>query len=205
MKYKSLDHLLPEAQEGYTEALNAMASELSKYLNEIFIPDYYFHGYGKEDLIQDTILIVIKNVKRIKSGLKSYSYTTLKNLVGDNIRRKFGRKAWDEAQRKPIINEFGEIEDKNLPPIITELDFDPGFNTSEDAIQSVTLEMVFSKLSKIKDFCKLYVKAIVEDSVDKLYELYHSLNPTKARATYYVDLNRCRKSIRAILSREDLI
>lgn len=205
MDNNSLDHLLPKAQEGDKEGMNTLASELDCYLKTVFIPEYYFQGYGKEDLIQDTILIVLENIQEIKSGLKTYAYKVLRNLVGDNIRKKYGRNAWEEAQQRPILNEDGRVEERDLAPIITELVFDPGHNPFEDAMRSMNLEILYNKLSEIKDICKLYIKAIVEDCTDKLYKVYQYLNPENTRTTYYGELNRCRKSIRGIISREDLI
>ena len=205
MKSNSLDHLLPKAREGDKKGMDTLAKELDSYLKTVFIPEYDFQGYGKKDLIQDTILIVLKNIQKIKSGLKTYAYKVLRNLVGDNLRKKYGRKAWEEAQQRPILNKYGRVEETDLAPIMTELVFDPGHSTFEVVKESGNIEIIYGKIGKLKDFCKLYVKAIVANCVDKLYEVYQSLNPDNAKATYYVDLNRCRKSIRAIISREDLI
>jgi len=200
-----LDEYLQLAKAGDKEGLNQLCAELENYMKSIRIPDYYFQGYGKEDLIQDTIMIVLNKIENIDSGLKSYTYRVMKNIVGDNLRRKYGRKALDMEKDKAILNEFGRVEEKNLKPIIAELKSEMLFSSTEDATSSVNLKSIFKLLSKIKKICRLYLQAIIEDCVDQLYVIYQQIHPGHSKNSYYVQLCRCRDSIRTILKREDLI
>jgi len=206
MNIGSLDLLLPAAKAGDKAGLNQLCTELDAYLKLVRIPDYHFHGYEKEDLIQDTIRIVIEKLITIEKGLKAFAYQVMRNLAGNLLRHEYGRKNREAEKAMPIIDEHGRVRDgDDLRPIVSRLNADFDLKSSEDVTSSSNVNSILKLLDDVKKICKLYFLAIIENCTDNLYSVYQQLNPGRSKNAYYVQLNRCRESFKLVLKREDLI
>jgi DNA-directed RNA polymerase specialized sigma24 family protein len=207
MKYKSLDHLLPDAKSGDKEGLKLLWIELEKYLKGLYIRDYYFQGYGKEDIIQDTILLVVEKIESIERGLKSYTYRVWKNLVGDQLRKTYGRKNLDEL-RKKVSDDIIDIEseDFNLKPIVTGIDPDMEiYYEDRDVNREIDLQNILRKFNKLQKICREYVRNKMDGTKRKLFEIFQDMFPGKTRNAFHVQVFRCREIMIEIIKREDLI
>jgi len=193
MNIGSLDHLLPAAKAGDEAGLNKLCEELKKYLTSIYIPDYSFHGYGKQDLIQDTILIILEKIVKIEKGLKSFAYRVIKNKVGDNLRKKYGKRSDDSDE--------GTMPEPREAHLDYEVPVEPDFEFINRDLKNV----IAKRLTGLKKFCQLIWQAATEGLEHKLYDIYQTIYPDQSRSNYHVQVFRCRESFKLLINREDLI
>jgi len=187
--------LLEAAQCSDRNRREELAEELNVRLRLVI--QYKCRGWSpedKEDILQETMEVFWGKLQSIKDRPQSYALRILRNKIGDQLRKRAGRRDITAADADP------------LPPPRVPLDEKTLIDESQDVEAKIELDDLVGKLKtaimRLPPFCKTFFMGLLEGkSNNDMREFFSSLNPRLKRSAFDNRSMRCRQRLIAELKK----
>jgi RNA polymerase sigma factor (sigma-70 family) len=163
----------------------------------VTITQYRLRGVSKEvieDLVQNTLTLVIERITAIDSNPQLYALQILRNKIGDHLR---GRARRTDQSLSPTGydagDEPGEIQDTTLA--------DPESVAFETHVESAEIVQTIRRaIRKLTPICQALFAALLEQrSINEVWELAQETEPGLNRSAFDKRLFDCRKRLRVLI------
>ena len=188
--------LLKEAQAGDQEAKNHLCRELEVRLRPVL--QYRLWRKASEDLediLQDTLMIMMEKIDQIKSNPHKYVFQILRNKIGDTLRK--------QHQHREIPIQPGAEEDADRHAHVVEETLSTtriGEDFSSDMETADMVDHIRIAIKKLSVFCRTFFLAVLEErTIQELWELFKELEPDLQRSTFDKRIFDCRRRLRELV------
>ncbi len=143
-----------------------------------------------EDLIQETLVIFVRDLSKIKDNPLTYAYAILQKRIWNEMdkARRNRELSLDHRLADGADCETAEIQDDST-------------DVADDVERKLRLERVWQAIQALNhEFCKPLLTAIMEGyDIGELWKRFQQLDPQLNRNAFYKRVFDCRKRLWAVL------
>jgi RNA polymerase sigma factor (sigma-70 family) len=182
--------LLKAAQEGDQNRQKQLIEVLTVRLRVII--QYRCWGWSsqdQQDILQETLEVFWSKLNSISDNPETYALRILRNKIGDELRKKLGRRNISS----------NEEEDQHAPPM-SELDelvlSDESCDIEGNIEQEELIERFKYAIKRLPNLCKTLFMGLLEGkNINDLWEFFSSLDPKLTRSAFDTRNSRCRQKL----------
>lgn len=163
----------------------------------------------REDIVEEVLYRIVVKLPEITDHPRGYASGVLRNVFGDYLKKE--KPDWksskedqseDYAHHK-LDTKARRLDSTRLSPkdelYVEDWLEDLNSRIYDDwLVQADRLSKFMSYIHRLKLFCRLYVRAFLDEREKELETVFRSLYPTHSKSDFYVQLSRCRASFAKI-------